>query len=254
MKSISLFALLLVLTGCKKEHSVFEVKTRSVKKNIVDELKRLKFKDAATYYGLLYKDEKYEAWKSCSGEWGGTIYFKNRKSGLIHYAIATCPVSVNKINGKYYISNSLSHLFGHSYILEISNPESMELTEKIPLNLPGIITRPYEAQTRQGTKKVVDSSGVIIAASFVYNQKLYAVLSSNDGKQTTISELKGKKFETILKLPEKLFYSEPLVVKKADNNLSLYFQNPKSGILHIRDNKIELIYYQNKTGDKKSAD
>lgn len=214
-----------------------------LKKNIVDELKQLQFKDAA-YYGLLYKDEKYEVWKSCSGEWGGTIYFKNRKSSLIYYAIATCPVSVNKINGKYYISNSLDHLWGNSYILEISNPESMKLTEKIPLNLPGIITRQYEAQSDQGTKKLVDYSGVIITASFVYNQKLYSVLSSHDGKETTISELKDKKFETILKLPEKLFYSEPIIVKKADNNLSLYFQNPKSGILHIQDNEIELLYYQ----------
>lgn len=244
MKSISLLALLLALTGCKKEDSVFEVKTRFIQKNIVDELKKLEFKDAATYYGLLYKDEKYEVRKSCSGEWGGTIYFKDRKSGLIYYAIATCPVSVNKINGKYYISNSLNHLFGHSYILEISNPESMELAEKIPLNLPDVINRQYKAKSNQGTKTLVDSSGVIIVASFVYNQKLYSVLSSNDGKQTTISELKDRKFQTVLKLPEKLFYSEPIIAKKADNNLSLYFQNPKSGILHIRDSKIELIYYQ----------
>jgi len=244
MKRISIFALLLCLTGCKKEHLVFKVKTRVIKKNIIDELKQLKFKDAATYYGLLYKDEKYQVWKSCSGEWGGTIYFKNRKNGVIYYAIATCPVSVNKMNGKYYISNSLSHLSGNSDILEISNPESMKVTEKIPLNLPGIITRQYEAHSHQRTKKLIDSAGVIINASFVYNQKLYSVLSSNDGVKTTIAELKGKKFETILQLPEKLFYYEPVIVKKADNNLSLYFQNPKSGILHIEDNKIELIYYQ----------
>lgn len=41
MKSISLLVLLLVSIGCKKEHSVFEIKTRFIKKNIVDELKQL---------------------------------------------------------------------------------------------------------------------------------------------------------------------------------------------------------------------
>lgn len=244
MKSISLLAFLLVLTGCKKEHSIFEFKTRFVDKNIIDELKKIKFPDPVIYYGLLYKDEKYEVWKSCSGEWGGTVYFKNRQNGVIHYAIATCPVSVNKINGKYYVSNSLAHLLASSEILEISNPESLEITEKIPLNLPGIITREYEAQSHHGTKKLVDSSGVIIVASFVYNQKLYSVLSSDDGSKTTLSALENHKFKTIAELPEKLFYNEPIIIKKADNNITLYFQNPRSGKLQIRDNNMELIYYQ----------
>ncbi len=244
MKSIPLLTLLFILSGCKKEHSVFEIKTRFVKKNIVDELKQLKFKDAAKYYGLLYTDEKYEVWKSCSGEWGGTIYFKNRQNGIIHYAVATCPVSVNKINGKYYVSNALDHMFASSDILEISDPESMELTNKIPANYPGVITRKYEAQTHQGTKKLVDSSGVIIAASFVYHQKLYSVLSNNDGSKTTVSALENHKFKTVAELPEKLFYNEPIIVKKADNNIILYFQNPRSGKLQIRDNNMELIYYR----------
>lgn len=247
MKSIFVFTILLVLTGCKKEHSVFEFKTRFVEKNIIDELKKIRFPDPVIHYGLLYKDEKYEVWKSCSGEWGGTVYFKNRQSGVIHYAIATCPVSANKINGKYYVSNSLAHLLASSEILEISNPESMEITEKIPFNHPDIITREYEAHSHLGTKKVMDSTGVMIIASFIYNQKLYSVLSSNDGGKTTISELKDKKFKTILKLPEKLFYSEPILIKRADNDLTLYFQNPKSGIMHIKDNKIELAYYQKNT-------
>ncbi|OVE61297.1 hypothetical protein B0E34_02620 [Chryseobacterium mucoviscidosis] len=31
---------------------------------------------------------------------------------------------------------------------------------------------------------------------------------------------------------------------KADNHLKLYFQHPQKGILEIRDNKIQLTYYE----------
>ncbi|WBV51632.1 hypothetical protein [Chryseobacterium gambrini] len=243
MRKLSYVLLLLSLINCKNKSSVFEVKINYVSKNIIDELKHLKEEDT-NFSGLLYKDEKYEVWKSCSGEWGGTVYFKNLQNEIVHYAVATCPVSVNKINGKYYVSNSLAHMRGFSKILEIADPEKMETTKKIPVYHPDIITREYESESTLGTKKILDSTRVLIISSFVYNKKLYSIISGIDGKKTTISELKNNRFETVSELPEKIFYSEPIIVKKADNHLKLYFQHPQKGILEIRDNKIQLTYYE----------
>ncbi|WP_394665596.1 hypothetical protein [uncultured Chryseobacterium sp.] len=243
MRKISYVLLLLSLINCKNKSSVFEVKINYVSKNIIDELKHLK-EEETNFSGLLYKDEKYEVWKSCSGEWGGTVYFKNLQNEIVHYAVATCPVSVNKINGKYYVSNSLAHMRGFSKILEIADPEKMETTKKIPVYHPDIITREYESESTLGTKKILDSTRVLIISSFVYNKKLYSIISGIDGKKTTISELKNNRFETVSELPEKIFYSEPIIVKKADNHLKLYFQHPQKGILEIRDNKIQLTYYE----------
>lgn len=243
MRKLSYVLLLLSLINCKNKSSVFEVKINHVSKNIIDELKHLK-EEETNFSGLLYKDEKYEVWKSCSGEWGGTVYFKNLQNEIVHYAVATCPVSVNKINGEYYVSNSLAHMQGFSKILEIADPEKMETTKKIPVYHPDIITREYESESTLGTKKILDSTRVLIISSFVYNKKLYSIISDIDGKKTTISELKNNRFETVSELPEKIFYSEPIIVKKADNHLKLYFQHPQKGILEIRDNKIQLTYYE----------
>lgn len=240
MRSIPIFFLVFLLINCKQESSIFEIETDYVDKNVVEELKQLNFEDP----GLLYKDEKYEVWKSCSGEWGGTVYFKNKQTGIIHYAIATCPVSINKIDGKYYVSNSLSHMIGFSDILEIDDPEKMEMTNKIPIYHPDIITKEYEAKSHLGTKTLLDSNGISIATSFVYDKKLYSIISNRDASKTTISELKNNKFHTIAKLPEKLFYSEPIIVKKSEHHQKLYFQNPKSGTLEITGNKIKLTYYK----------
>lgn len=243
MRKLSYVLLLLSLINCKNKSSVFEVKINHVSKNIIDELKHLK-EEETNFSGLLYKDEKYEVWKSCSGEWGGTVYFKNRQNNVIHYAVATCPVSVNKINGKYYVSNSLAHMIGFSEILEIADPEKMATTQKIPVYHPDIITREYESESTLGTKKILDTTRVLIVSSFVYNKKLYSIISGIDGTKTTISELKNNRFETVTELPEKIFYSEPIIVKKAENDLELYFQHPKKGIMKVHDNKIQITYYE----------
>lgn len=242
MKNIYIFLLLVLLISCRKESSVFKIEINYVDKNLVeDELKQIKYFDPP---GFLYKDEKYEVWKSCSGEWGGTVYFKNKQTGIIHYAIATCPVSVNKIDGKYYVSNSLSHMIGFSDILEIADPEKMETTNKLPIFHPDIITREYEAKSHSGTKTLLDSSGISIATSFVYDKKLYSIISNRDASETTVSELKNNKFYSVAKLPEKLFYSEPIIIKESENHQKLYFQNPKSGVLEINNDIIKITYYK----------
>lgn len=241
MKILYVFLFLILLNSCKKNQSIFKIETQTVNKNIVDQLKQLTFPNSP---GLLYSDEKYEVWKSCSGEWGGTVYFKNKQTGKIRYAIATCPVSINKINGKYYVSNSLSHMMGNSNILEISDPENMKLTNKIPIDHPDIITREYEAQSHQGTKKIIDSNQAIIKTSFVYNGKLYSILSNIQGTAATVSELKNNRFQTVATFPEKLFYSDPIIIKGAGNYQKLYFQRPTPLTLEINRNNLKLTFYK----------
>lgn len=241
MKVRHIFLLILFFIGCKKEKSVFEITTETANKDLVHELKNQQILNP---YGLLFQDEQYEVWSTCSGEWGGTIYFKNKKTKKIHYASSTCAVSVDKLNNKYYVSNSLSHLYGNSNILEISNPEKMESVSKLPVFHPNIQTIEHETDSNLGTKAIIDSSGVLIATSFVYRNKLYSILTDIQGNKTTISEIRNNKFQTIEELPENLFYHAPLIFKKSNNNQKLYFQNPKNGTLEITDNHLKITYYK----------
>lgn len=61
-----------------------------------------------------FEDENYLVRKSCSGEWGGTIWFKNKVTGIEYSCEATCPVAVNKVNGKYIVTTTLAHMIGFS--------------------------------------------------------------------------------------------------------------------------------------------
>lgn len=230
----------LVMTNCSKHQSFFEFTTKKVDRDIVDDVKRLKDLPPP---GLLYNDTTYEVWKTCSGEWGGTVYFKNKKTGKIYCAEATCPISVNKINNKYYISNSISHLYESSDILEITDPEKMEQFTKIPVYHPGIITREYESHSSKGIKKLIDTSGVIIISSFVYKQKLYSILLNSHNTRATISELRDNKFYTIQEIDKGIFSEHPLIIKESETHQKIYLQQPKPGILEIKENKIRFISY-----------
>lgn len=236
-----IFIFLFVLISCRKESEVFKFTIETTNKSLVKELKQIKSWEP---YSFLFEDENYEIWKSCSGEWGGSVYFKNKKTGKLFATKSTCAISINKINNKYYVSNSLSHLFGSSNITEIPNPEKLKPILKFPTFHPEISTRQYETDNSSGTKSFVDSSGVLIRTSFVYNGKLYSILTDNQGKKNTISEVKNKTFETVAELPDNIFYFEPTVIKGKDNSQKLYFQNPKSGILEINNNQIKITYYE----------
>ncbi|WP_300687114.1 hypothetical protein [Chryseobacterium sp.] len=240
MKTIQLFFILLLTVSCHNQN-IFEIETIETDKNIIDELSSLK---DIHHTALLYKDKIYDVWYSCSGEWGGTVYFKNKKSGKIHYTTATCPVSVNKIDGTYYVSASMSHGFGNSYVLEIKNPEIMEETTKIHPYNPGIITREYEAHTSKGVRKLADSSGVLIMSSFVYNKKLYSILANNGKTKTTISELNKNKFHTVQKIDPDLFSYDPIINKESETHQRIYIQHPKPAMLDIRNNKIKVVLFK----------
>ncbi|PRB83592.1 hypothetical protein CQ022_15955 [Chryseobacterium culicis] len=231
---------LLLMTGCTKGPSFFEFTTEKVDRDIVEDLKKIK---NLPHPRLLYSDTIYEVWKTCSGEWGGTVYFKNKKTNKIYNARATCPVSVNRINNKYYISNSLSHLSGSSDIMEVIDPEKMEQATKIPVYYPDIITREYESHSSKGTKKLIESFGTLIMSSFVYKQKLYSILLHYDTNQVTISELRDNKFYTIQEIDKDLFSDDPLIIKKSENYQKIYLQHPNPRILEINENKIRFISY-----------
>lgn len=133
-------------------------------------------KDFVIPNSAFFEDENDIVSKTCSGEWGGTIKFKNKKTGVEYACGATCPVVVNKISGKYIVTNTLGHLSGFTEIIEIDNPD---LTSAFKLNKPlkkGNVIFRYagddEFKSVKGTHKLIDSIGIMTLASFPYAGEL----------------------------------------------------------------------------------
>ena len=193
----------------------------------------------------IFEDSLHIVSKSCSGEWGGTIKFKNKETGIEYSAASTCPVAVNKLNEKYYITNTLAHLSGSSEILEICNPDLMSVFElPKPRRERGKIIRYVgddESNSTKGTIQLVDSIGVLTLASFLYNEQLYHIVT--DFKKTFLTKIENNKFVTIDTVSEKSLWTyNPAVFVAKSGHLLVWFENQEAeGYLDIFENQITVI-------------
>ena len=156
-----------------------------------------------------FEDDLYIVSKTCSGEWGGTIKFKNKQTGIEYACSATCPVVVNKLNGKYVITNTLAHLSGYSEIIEVDNPDSLSIF-KLPkprIKEGKTIIRyagDNESKSTKGFRQVMDSVGILTIATFPYNEQLYHIIT--DFRKTFVAKIEHSKFVTIDTISNKLQY------------------------------------------------
>lgn len=190
----------------------------------------------------LYEDGNYIVRATCSGEWGGSIWFKNKGTGIEYSASATCPVSVNKINDKYYVTNSLAHLSGSCEILEISQPDSMEIFQlPPPRKQKGKKVYRFvgddESKSRQGTRKVIDSHSTLALGSFVLNGDLFHIIT--DDHETFVARIVNQKFEKVKFITsEQIFTYDDKIVTTEDGHIFLPISG---GYLEVFENRIAIL-------------
>jgi hypothetical protein len=86
----------------------------------------------------LFEDETCAVTSDCHGEFGSTIYFKNKSTGTTDSAFSGCPFVVNKLGDKYFVNTDG---MPDGDIIEIHDPIKVEATTKnIPLNMASRLT------------------------------------------------------------------------------------------------------------------
>jgi hypothetical protein len=152
---------------------------------LISESEHELFKELRKEKKSLYEDTDYIVTKTCSGEWGGTVKFKNKETGKEFSCAATCPVSINKMNDKYVVTSALAHLIGHSEVLEISDPKNLEIFKlPPPRKKRGKKEFRYvgddESKSKKGTTVLLDSVGILIRGSFIFKEELYQIILDNE--------------------------------------------------------------------------
>lgn len=144
--------------------------------------------DSTSFGNNFYEDEKYIVSKTCNGEWGGTIIFKNKALKTEFICGSTCPVTITKHKGKYIITNSLTHLLPQTQILEIVNPELLKKTFDGRNKIEG--KKVDETLGRKGAKIILHKYHYGTLYSFVYQDKIYHIVSSLMIKKLSSQKLK----------------------------------------------------------------
>ncbi|MCR8558145.1 hypothetical protein KXD93_10845 [Mucilaginibacter sp. BJC16-A38] len=196
-----------------------------------------------------FEDDKYIVRKTCSGEWGGTVWFKNKKTGVERSCVASCPVIINKLDGKYFVTTTLNHMVGFSQVLEINDPELLTVF-KLPKPRAVIGKRIIravgddEAQSAKGSKVLLDTMKVSMLLSFPLNGQLYHLFT--DYKKTYLGKLQGTKLVTIDTVSQDSLWSyDTDVIKTGDGHFITFFKNEKvEGYLDVFGNSVNVIRYR----------
>ena len=225
--------------------NVFKIKevfaTDTINKKTADNFRRQNFN--------FFEDEKYIVRKTCSGEWGGTVWFKNKKTGIERGCAATCPVVINKLDGKYFVTATLNHLSGFSQVLEIDNPELLN-TFKLPKPRAVVGKRIIravgddESQSNKGSKILLDTTRVSILLSFSLNGQLYHVFT--DYKKSYLGKIQSKKLVIIATVSQESVWSyDTQVIKTVDGHFIAFFKNENvDGYLDVFGNGLTITRYR----------
>lgn len=182
------------------------------------------FKLTPTKDFTIFKDDTYNIYSTCNGEFGGTIYFQNRQTKKSYEAASTCPIVVNKIDKNYYVTNYMGHMMGFASVIKIPDPEKLEKS-----NLD--FETQHGSMSDKGSQILFDSTGFYIATSFVVDKKLLHLYSDKQG--TYIGEIENKKMKHIYKFDFRFSADFSQQLANGKQILTCYFADKKSGILII---------------------
>ena len=80
---------------------------------------------------FLYEDTIYYVYGCCAGEFGGSVFFLNKKTNRTYSYFATCATQVLKFRIEYVVSNNLAHLGKSMSFLFVPEPNKLyELTDE----------------------------------------------------------------------------------------------------------------------------
>lgn len=272
------FIIILILSFCNTStngqiNSIFEIEIINTNdstlfKSINDFEKR----DSA-----FFEDELYYVRRTCRGEFGGSIWFRNKKTGVEYGCEATCPVSINKVGDAYIVTAALTHFHSYSSVFEIRNPNSMEISKGLEnqweLNRRGNKKRKWswnnfrfvafkkgfhagdrESKSQKGKNIIIDTMGVHILMSFPYQEQLFHIIKSEEAlylfklehnRLVTIDTIFNG-LDTLNMLIDDINYNystKNLTTK--DNSRVVLFENMGLvAYLEIKGNKITFTHYR----------
>ncbi len=201
----------------------------------------------------IYEDYKFIVNSSCSGEFGGSLYFIDKKTNIRYECRCNCAVSLLKNNGKYNVTASLAHLAGFTNVFEIEDPLKLKVYNRDYIKKKrdaakkkhqlyvGVIGDD-ESNSTQGTTQLIDSVGITSATSFIYNSKIYYVVKKY--KDVSIDTISNKKLIPIEDLTNSNTWNDYTQVRNCYNKPVVTFENDHdTGFIYIDDNKLTFYVF-----------
>lgn len=204
----------------------------------------------------IYEDDEFIVKSCCRGEFGGAIFFKDKKSGKTYSCESTSTKAVYKIEGCYYVSSSLPHGTGFTKVIKIDDPRKLyEIKKKSQLvdcgwyDIYSEYPRKDEIKHPFGYDKgfevIIDTMDIMIIGVFESKKHLYHIFS--DDKNTYLGYFENKKPIVIDTMIKKVSWFGP--VRDIQNNSNLFPIKCRyfNGVILREGNKLRLIEFKRNT-------
>ena len=207
----------------------------------------------------IYEDSVYYVYSCCAGEFGGSIFFLNKKTNKTYSYFATCATQVLKFKNEYVVCKNLAHLVGHMGFFIVPEPTKLyELTDqrfKSHCNWYMEIDSLKDQKSRNSQNQVKnrpDIWGAMSMASFVYNDSLYSMIS-NDSSTYIAVHRKDSTYEMQRLFNKRIQFHNAQVICTGNKTICLYnltggspfeaymITGNNSGLLVIENNKIDFL-------------
>lgn len=191
-----------------------------------------------------YEDGKYKVRAVSAGEFGGAVYFLNKKTHKTFSCPSMSTKNVFKMENCYYILSSLPHMTGSTQLLKIADPEKMyKIKTKNQLENPSWYynekTEKYIGGCFDGVETIIDTFSILTTASFVKDNTIYCIYS--DGKKTFLGFVRNDKIYKIKKIIDNVTYYGKIRNIKSNKNIFPTRSREISGFYVIQDSVIKII-------------
>lgn len=216
-------------------------------------------------YGLpFYNDSTYYVHACSAGEWGGSVFFWNKKTNKTYSYPATGVQQVLKFKGNYIVSSFLAHMGGISDYLSVNDPTKLyELKnekQKSFCNWWAVDSmknlKLFDTITPPGVKYYRDNFTSRTLTVFPYNDTLYSIYSTDSAtilakhinfKLITVDTLLKRRIslqDATTHLKNNIVvtsYKASWGTSDSNNNM-IHYQN--TGLIFIKDSRITFVEFK----------
>jgi len=201
----------------------------------------------------IYEDAEFRVNSCCRGEFGGAVFFYDKKSKKTYSCPSTCLQGIQKIDSSYFITSSLAGYFAS--VIKIDNPRELyEIQNRAqsndcswydiyPDNPKDEIKHPKGYD--KGYQTVIDTFEVAIIGSFELKNHLYWIYS--DSENTYVGYAQDKKLKTIDTIYNKQMYLHEIRDLKHNSNIIPIRSREMKGLIILEGNKIRIVEFKTNT-------
>ncbi|HET7179036.1 MAG TPA: hypothetical protein VFI14_04890 [Chryseosolibacter sp.] len=143
----------------------------------------------------LFEDNDFIVFGECNGEFGGTLYFFDKRTHKTYFTESTCTNSVLRKDAGYFVLADLGHMMGSTQVKLIRDPTRLTEARRNEIGKPRNGASLGYADKSKAYEVPIDLYGIQIFSTFNYeDRQLYIV---NLIERTFLAEIKDGEVQIV---------------------------------------------------------